>query len=109
MGQATCRPRKAGQGGGAVECPNNLLPRDHELGWVPLRGLRGETVTKSMSRRGFFQNASTGIYGAALTYLLGRDLGLRAAEGTGSTPFDLKPRPSHFAAKVKSVIHLFMN
>jgi len=62
-------------------------------------------VTNSISRRGFFQNVSTGIYGAALAYLLGRDAGLRAAE----VPLDLKPRPPHFAPKAKSVIHLFMN
>jgi hypothetical protein len=66
-----------------------------------------------MSRRGFFQHVSGGIYGAALAYLLGRDLqigmGLRAAEDAGKQPLDLKPRPPHFAPKAKSVIHLFMN
>src|SRR5579872_2190161 len=67
--------------------------------------MRGAPVTNAMSRRGFFQHVSTGIYGAALAYLLGRDAGLRA----GEAPRDLKPRPPHFAAKAKSVIHLFMN
>jgi Protein of unknown function (DUF1501) len=66
-----------------------------------------------MSRRGFFQNVSSGIHGAALSYLLGRDLwsgsGLHAAEGTGGPLLDLKPRQPHFTAKAKSVIHLFMN
>jgi hypothetical protein len=66
-------------------------------------------VTSSLCRRGFFQYVSSGIYGAALTYLLGRDAGLRAAEAVGSPHLDLKPRPSQFAAKAKSVIHLFMN
>src|SRR5579872_6507432 len=67
--------------------------------------MRGAPVTNAMSRRGFFQHVSTGIYGAALAYLLGRDAGLRA----GEAPRDLKPRPPHFAAKAKAVIHLFMN
>jgi hypothetical protein len=62
-------------------------------------------VTNSISRRDFFQHVSTGIYGAAIAYLLSRDAGLRGAEA----PRDLKPRPPHFAAKAKSVIHLFMN
>jgi hypothetical protein len=56
---------------------------------------------------------SSGIYGAALTYLMGRDLlggtGLLAAEGAGSIPLDLRPRAPHFAPKATSVIHLFMN
>src|SRR5947209_11053502 len=59
------------------------------------------------TRRGFLESVSGGLYGAALAYLFGRDLtpGLRAAEG----PADLKPRPPHFPAKARSVIHLFMN
>jgi hypothetical protein len=60
-------------------------------------------MTRFITRRSFFQNVSTGLYGAALTYLLGRDL--RAAEA----PLDLRPRLPHFAPKAKSVIHLFMN
>src|SRR3989442_14644353 len=58
----------------------------------------------ALNRRGFFQAVSTGIYGAALAHLLRRDLRAEAA-----TPTDLKPRMSHFPAKAKSVIHLFMN
>ncbi|MBI1915210.1 MAG: DUF1501 domain-containing protein [Planctomycetes bacterium] len=54
----------------------------------------------SMNRRGFFHRVSGGICGAALLHLLGEDR-LRAA--------DLRPRQSHFAAKARSVIHLFMN
>ena len=58
------------------------------------------------TRRGFFQQASTGIYGAALTYLLSRDL--RAEDRAG--PFlDVNPRSAHFPPKARSVIHLFMN
>jgi hypothetical protein len=45
----------------------------------------------SVDRREFFQRVSGGICGAALAYLLGQ------------------PRPPHFPAKARSVIHLFMN
>jgi hypothetical protein len=84
----------------------------------------------SLTRRGFFQSVSGGIYGAALGYLLGRDV-LAApspptplpggARGDGSSPVsppgrgvggegvDLRPRPPHFPAKARAVIHLFMN
>jgi hypothetical protein len=46
---------------------------------------------------------SGGLCGAALACLLGEDL--RAAE----EPHGLAPRPPHFPAKARSVIHLFMN
>src|SRR5437868_1657673 len=54
----------------------------------------------SVTRRGFFQSVSGGMCGAALLHLLGEDL------QAGS---DLKPRKSHFEAKARAVIHLFMN
>ena len=57
------------------------------------------------TRRDLFHQASTGLYGAALAYLLGSDTPLGAAEPIA----DLKPRAQHFNAKAKSVIHLFMN
>ncbi len=67
----------------------------------------------SITRRGFFDQISTGLRGAALTYLLGHDLlnnsPLMAAGQSGLPFFDLKPRESHFPPKAKSVIHLFMN
>jgi hypothetical protein len=66
--------------------------------------------TAPVTRRGLFRHVAGGIYGAALAHLLGRDVGgaaLRAAEAP--CPTDLKPRPAHFAAKAKAVIHLFMN
>jgi hypothetical protein len=73
-------------------------------------GVRGVQFT---SRRGFFHQVSGGIYGAALTYLLGRDLqngsGLLAGEERAEDPPDLRPRAPHFAPKARSVIHLFMN
>jgi hypothetical protein len=64
-----------------------------------------------LTRRGFFQSVSGGIYGAALAHLLGRDLhGAEApAAGADHRPPDLRPRPPHFAARARAVIHLFMN
>jgi hypothetical protein len=80
-----------------------MLERDHpEIAGTPF-----------LDRRGFFQRMSGGIYGAALTYLLGRDFPggpeLSAAEKKGKLPTDLKPRQPHFPPKATSVIHLFMN
>jgi hypothetical protein len=60
------------------------------------------------TRRGFLHGVSTFTYGAALTHLLDRD-GALGADGPAVHPADLKPRPPHFPAKAKSVIHLFMN
>jgi hypothetical protein len=57
-----------------------------------------------LDRRGFFHRVSGGICGAALGYLLGQDR-LRGA----GPPADLRPRPPHFPARARSVIHLFMN
>lgn len=73
--------------------------------------------TGPVTRRGFFDRVGGGIYGAALAYLLGRDLyggtGLLAADGTENGTahrvYDLKPRAPHFEPKAKAVIHLFMN
>src|SRR5262245_3320144 len=55
-----------------------------------------------LSRRGFFQAVSTALYGAALAHL-------SQARADTAPPADLKPRPPHFPAKAKGVIHLFMN
>jgi hypothetical protein len=64
-----------------------------------------------LTRRGFFQRVGAGLHGAALAYLLGRDLyggtAVRAAEGPA--PSDLRPRPPHFPPRARAVIHLFMN
>jgi hypothetical protein len=65
-----------------------------------------------ITRRRFFDSVSGGLYGAALAYLLGQDFGgpgLRAAQGPGDRPPDLRPRPPHFEPKARAVIHLFMN
>src|SRR5437763_11974511 len=89
---------ETGSRGSRSEGTDNLLSRNHELGRVPLCRLRGDIM--SMTRRGFFQQVSSGLGGAALLHLLGEEL------QAGS---DLRPRKSHFAAKARSVIHLFMN
>jgi hypothetical protein len=70
-------------------------------------------MKKFLSRRGFFQRMSGGIQGAALTWLLSRDL-VRGSEalapqGPEKVPTDLQPRAPHFPPKARSVIHLFMN
>jgi hypothetical protein len=62
-----------------------------------------------LSRRGFFTRVAGGFYGAALAHLLSRDLSdISAAEPTRRPP-GLEPRPPHFPARAKAVIHLFMN
>lgn len=62
-------------------------------------------MTQTVNRRSFFHQAAGGIYGAALTALLSRDLyGSDQRRG-----YDLKPRRPHFEPKAKAVIHLFMN
>lgn len=67
----------------------------------------------SVTRRDLLQHMSTGIYGLALGYLLGRDLAggsrLAAAEESTRPWTDLQPRRPHFPPKATSVIHLFMN
>jgi hypothetical protein len=57
-----------------------------------------------MNRRDFFSRISTGLHGAALAGLLGRDL-------FASPPraFDLTPKKPHFQPKAASVIQFFMN
>ncbi len=68
------------------------------------------------TRRSFFEQMHLGMYGAALTHLLGRDLladtpRVEARAGTeGLTRhYDVRPRAPHFAPKAKAVIELFMN
>lgn len=67
------------------------------------------SFTDPLTRRAFFTRVAGGIYGAALTYLMCRDgYGASAAEQKHLVQ-DLKPRPPHFPARAKAVIHLFMN
>jgi len=62
-----------------------------------------------VSRRGFFDRITSGTYGAALAYLLGRDLRASASPPNGyGAPFDLKPRAAHFRPRAKAVIQLVM-
>jgi hypothetical protein len=64
-------------------------------------------MTGRHSRRQFFHSMSTGMYGGALAYLLGRDL---SADSTAlaDAPTDSRPRPPQAAGRARSVIHLFM-
>jgi hypothetical protein len=66
-------------------------------------------LRNALTRRGFFHRVAGGLHGAALAYLLGRDLyggALQAAEAPRT--FDLKPRRPHFTPRAQAVIHLFM-
>ena len=56
-----------------------------------------------LTRRRFLGRVAGGIHGAALAFLLGRDLrGGERARGP-------EPRSPHFGPKARAVIHLFMN
>lgn len=63
------------------------------------------------NRRRFFEQVAGGIYGAALAYLVGRDMcgSSPALAGDGRLAYDTKPRPAHRPARANAVIHLFMN
>jgi hypothetical protein len=61
-------------------------------------------LNHSIPRRSFFQQVGGGLHGAALLWLLGREL--RAAVPRSQAPGS--PRPQH-PPRARSVIHLFMN
>jgi hypothetical protein len=66
------------------------------------------------SRREFFSRFGDGLHGSALAWLLGGDLfspnpSLASSLEESRGGYDLKPKPSHFQSKARSVIHLFMN
>jgi Protein of unknown function (DUF1501) len=76
--------------------------------------------SKMITRRGFFERVSDGVYGAALATLLSKDLyglSLLATETTKAKEqpdghrrvYDLKPRDPNFQPKARAVIQLFMN
>ncbi len=69
-----------------------------------LTDLRSANV-QPITRRSFFSSVAAGLHGAALLHLFGGDL---AANDDRAAP-DLRPRPTHFPARAKSVIQLFMN
>jgi hypothetical protein len=82
---------------------------------VSLHDTEGRTT-----RRGFFNRVCDGIYGTALATLLSGDVygslsPLMAIETNLDLPeghrrvYDLRPRPPHFPARAKAVIHLYMN
>ena len=78
---------------------------------------RPRLVGEDLSRRGFFDKVSDGLYGAALAYLL-QDGCLSAAayaadkphssRAEGSVPFDLTPKRPQFVPRANAVIHLCM-
>jgi len=63
-----------------------------------------------ISRRGFFDRAGSGVHGAALMWLLGRDLaaGTEALPHGAASTFGLRRQRPHFPARAKAVIHLCM-
>jgi hypothetical protein len=75
-----------------------------------MNGQAREYLTRGLiNRRSFFTRVAGGIYGAALAHLLSHDLYGASAAETDRRTYDLKPRPPHFPAKARAVIHLFMN
>src|SRR5262245_43795103 len=76
-----------------------------------------KTVRNLMTRRGFFERMSDGIYGTALATLLAGDLYGSPTELSASADlpeghrriYDLRPRRPHFPARAEAVIQLFMN
>src|SRR5258707_12593041 len=69
---------------------------------------QAEACPTPVSRRGFFNRVSDGLYGAALAGLFSKDLYGATLEGVRRS-YDLKPRPPHFEPKATSVIQLFMH
>ncbi len=70
------------------------------------------TDAAKQTRRDFFSRFGDGLHGAGLAWLLSSELGFSGrAQGSEVVRrgYDLTPRASHFPAKAKSVIHLFMN
>ncbi|MES2792837.1 MAG: DUF1501 domain-containing protein [Planctomycetota bacterium] len=71
-------------------------------------------IRSAMGRRNFFGQVGTGMYGAALASLMGRDLFGNTPEGAAKpgSPrpiYNVAPRKPQFEPKAKAVIHLFMN
>jgi hypothetical protein len=70
-----------------------------------------QSYSRQFSRRSLLQQTAVGFGSLALAGLLDEES--RAAENgaaeTGPTPHDLRVRPSHFPAKAKRIIFLFMH
>ncbi len=60
-----------------------------------------------LTRRHFFSRCAMGLGGIALASMLNRT-GLAATPGAAGLPNPLAPRPTHFPARAKNVIYLFM-
>src|SRR4029450_3933359 len=68
-----------------------------------------QTSVSALTRRGFFDRLGSGTYGAALAYLLGKDLQASPSSPRSSqVVFDLSARAPHFQPRAKAVIHLVM-
>ncbi len=66
------------------------------------------STSNLVSRRGFFNRVSDGLYGAALAGLISKDVYGASLEGARRS-YDLKPRRPDFEPKATSVIQLFMH
>jgi hypothetical protein len=60
-----------------------------------------------LTRRHFFSRCAMGLGGIALASMLNR-AGLAATPGIGGLPNPLAPKPTHFPARAKNIIYLFM-
>lgn len=79
-----------------------------ETSMQPPEGGTTNGGTTTIPRRSFFGHVASGIYGAALASLLGRDLYANESPSR-RPPNDLLPRVPHFPPKARAVIHLYMN
>ncbi|MCH8046961.1 MAG: DUF1501 domain-containing protein [Planctomycetes bacterium] len=70
------------------------------------RNLPRGNLPRDSTRRHFFQNCGIGLGSIALASLLGK--GSLAAAETAAPTRPTAPRPTHFPAKAKRVIYLFM-
>src|SRR4051794_37160598 len=61
---------------------------------------------REITRRHFFQNCQVGLGSVALAGLLNGQKSVRAETSENQNPF--APKPTHFPAKAKRVIYLFM-
>jgi hypothetical protein len=64
-------------------------------------------IEKRFSRRCFFSRLADGVHGAALASLFSAGVAFGWEDST--RVHDVRPRPPHFPAKAKAVIHLFQN
>jgi hypothetical protein len=62
-------------------------------------------VPRLLTRRRMLQTSGFGFGGLALAYLLGEE----AQGAVKAVPHDLKPRPGHFPAQARAVVHFMQN